>query len=196
MFRYAATALLAITLVLSFSAGARAGFIDGSFNCTFADESDQEYLLYHTWSFNYTSNTLDLHELNIASMGTDHVTMSVTTDNVDPTFTVGETVQNNSGVTWTDYHLYLPSGGPITFTGGAASSFSGVTVTPYQIDFIAQSGETVPDGSTFAAGFSVNVPSSGLFSWTLTQQPSPEPATMALLAMGGIGLLVVRRRRA
>jgi hypothetical protein len=191
MSRYAA-ALLVISLVLSLAAVARASLVDGSFTCTFPDEPDPLHPAGYSWSYDYTSSVLTLTTL-ASDMGADRLAMSATTTS-DPAFLVNETVTNNSGVTWTGYRLTLSGDAGVTFTGDASSSkFATAAVSPAEIDFSAPL--PVADGESVGLSFNVNIAGTGLFSWSMTQQPTPEPATLALLGIGGAGVVFLRNRR-
>jgi PEP-CTERM motif len=192
MARYATVAGLVALLVLSLAAGARAGFVDGSFGCTFPDESNPTSPPGYSWSFDYGQPALTLGTLS-TDMNADRLAMCIQAANTDPTFLVSETVTNSSGVAWTGYRLVLSGDPAVTFVPPASSdTFGSAVVTPYEIDYTAPS--SVPSGTSVNLAFQINVANPGLFSWTMTQQPLPEPATVALMGIGGVGLLMMRRR--
>ncbi len=134
-----------------------------------------------------------------------------------------ETVTNSSGITWHDYHFVLGSNfgddfvpatttiaphfdGPdlgtleVESTGGfdLASGQSGVGLL-HSLDFVSNSG--VLDEAVVTFDFNVffrNCPQGTLEcreEFTLRQEPTvPEPATLALLAIGLFGAAFARKR--
>jgi hypothetical protein len=175
----------AVAVVIS-CASAQAGFVDGTFWCEFPDDPNQAN---HDWTFDYGLEELTLGEA-IPAVGPDSVIMSGET-NMDPTFHVLKDVQNLSGVEWTGYILTL-TGTDVSFQGPAGSTrFNTVIVSPNMIEFYAPN--PVPHGDSVVLDFYINVASTGLFEFTVTQNPIPEPATLGLLAIGGLAML--RRRR-
>jgi len=178
--------LVAAVAVVISCASAQAGFVQGTFWCEFPDDPNQ---VNHDWTFDYGLEELTLGEA-IPAVGPDSVIMSGET-NMDPTFHVLKDVQNLSGVEWTGYILTL-SGIDVSFQGPAGSTrFSTVDVSPNMIEFYAPN--PVPHGDSVTLDFYINVASTGLFQFTVTQNPVPEPATLGLLAVGGLAML--RRRR-
>lgn len=130
--------------------------------------------------------------------GTLPMVISGETD-ADPIMTVTKEVENNSGIDWYGYVITLPAGGDMTFVGTATSDrMDLVAQGDYYLWFIEP--DVVLDGETVEFAFDVLVPTTGFFSFTLTQEPlalgqPPEPATLTLLILGGLGVLVSRRRR-
>jgi hypothetical protein len=175
--------LIAVLCVAGLALPASAGIL--TFDCTFPDDPDG---VYHDWTF---TDELVLDEA-LPAVAPDQVVMSGETDS-DPTFHVVKTVENNSGLTWQSYWLTLT--GDVTFVAPASSDkFQNTSVAAQQIIFWVP--DPVLQGETVTLEFDINVPSEGLFEFTLTQLPDtdvPEPATLSLLALGGLAAL--RRRR-
>jgi hypothetical protein len=89
--------------------------------------------------------------------------------------------------------LKLDEEGDITFVEGSASSTDFETVLypdPWTIEF--QAPQAVPPGEVVTFEFKITIPDSGLYTVTLTQEPIPEPATVALFGLGALALLIRR----
>lgn len=110
----------------------------------------------------------------------------------DPIMSIIKDVENDSDFTWDGYSITLPDSGGITFTGTATSDrMTLASQTAYALEFAEP--DAVADGEWVQFSFDILIPSTGPFSLTLTQEPIPEPATLALLAAGGLALLRHRR---
>jgi hypothetical protein len=162
--------------------GAYAGFVD--FECQ----------TNHLWNFDPLGVELNL---NLEVAGYDEVLMYGATDS-DPTFHVKDTITNNSGRTWTGYELTL-SGTGVSFdysTPPSSSRFQSFEkdATMPTMRFTFYSPDVVPNGDNVALSFYIKVDTSN-FSFTLAQNPLPEPTTTALLGFGGL-MLLHRKRRA
>jgi hypothetical protein len=145
----------------------------------------------HSYTFNTTSAVLGFQEGTVSSTGVDpYVTVSGDTDG-DPIFHMDEAIQNTSGVSWTGWKITLS--GSATFDVASAPS-SDTFHAPYTLTSGNQvltfgSPDNVLNGSTVNLHFDISVPTTGLFSFGLTQEAIPEPATLSLLALGGLALL-------
>jgi hypothetical protein len=185
-----------VMIGLGMATTARAGFVEGSFDCNFPDDPDENG---HTWDFDDATDTLTLGE-SIAAVGPDAVQMCGETDS-DPIFHVTKEVENVSGVTWTGYKLTLDGAGGVEFanTGDGSKTFSDVfsTVTPTGTLVLDFSGGSLPSGTgnTVTLDFEILVPTTGTFEFTLTQNPIPEPTPALLLIAGGVALFMRRRAR-
>jgi len=168
---------------------AQAGFVN--FNCYFPDDP---YEYDHTWNYDFANSMLTLSEslTVLPPPAGDQVVMSGETDS-DPTFTLKKTVTNTTGITWTGYDLVLL--GNSTFVNGTASSTKFATHS-FSADFKTlyfYAPQSVLNTESVTLQVDINVPTTGLFNFTMAQHPIPEPAMIMLLGLGVLGML--RRRR-
>ena len=124
-----------------------------------------------------------------------------------------EIITNNTGSDWLDYHWSLE--GPAAFnismtetSGFDVSPFTNMDWTPKagwsanHASVLSVDGGVVPDGATFFPGVDagllvIDVDLSGQdSSFPLSQHPTPEPATLLLLAAGLPILARHKRKRA
>jgi len=124
-----------------------------------------------------------------------------------------EIITNNTGSDWMDYHWSIE--GPAAFnismtegTGFDVSPFTNMDWTPKagwsanHASALNVDGGIVPDGSTFFPGVDAGMLGIDVdltaqdSSFTLTQNPTPEPATLLLLAAGLPILARHKRKRA
>jgi hypothetical protein len=168
---------------------AQAGFV--SFDCYFPDDP---YGYDHNWNFDLENSELTLTEslTVLPPPDGDQVVMSGETDS-DPPFTLIKNITNTTGITWTGYDLELI--GNATFVNGTASStkfnthsFSADLKT---LHFYAP--QSVLDSQSVTLQVDINVPTTGLFNFTMAQHPIPEPVTIMLLGLGALGVLLKRR---
>jgi len=109
------------------------------------------------------------------------------------TFTITTTATNESGFTWTGYTLSLDRQGDATFVEGTAGSTKFETVEYpdlWTIEFWAP--KAVLPGQVVTLQFEISIPDSVPYTFTLAQQPIPEPTTIAIL---GLGILFLLRKR-
>jgi hypothetical protein len=109
------------------------------------------------------------------------------------TFTITTTATNESDITWTGYLLSLDPQGNASFVDGSAGSTKFNTALypdPHTIEFWEP--QVVLPGQVVTLQFDVSIPDDGTYTFTLTQNPIPEPATALLLGFGAA--LMLRRR--
>lgn len=110
-------------------------------------------------------------------------------------FTITTTTTNESSIIWERYILTLEPQGDATFVQKDAGSTKFKTVdyvSAYRLEFLAPD-EVLP-GQVVTLQFDISIPDGVPFTFTLTQNPIPEPATAALLGLGAL-LLLARRKK-
>ena len=125
-----------------------------------------------------------------------------------------EIITNSTGSPWTDFHFDLLDSGDAVFNPASTAASGGggpigFSISPFTVAVFANantrldiSGGVVPNGGIWFPGdgatdgqlwIDVNPRTSAPFTtFTLKETPTPEPTTLALLAIGG---LLMRRRR-
>ena len=128
----------------------------------------------------------------VSSSGSTGITMTAESHS---TFSINLTAVNDTTFTWTGYILDLDPGANATFVPNSAGStvFDDVAyIGLYRLEF--SNGEVLIN-KPVGLQFDVEIPDTGLHTFTLTQTPIPEPATVALLGLGSLALLLRRRNR-
>jgi hypothetical protein len=124
-------------------------------------------------------------------------------------YSITDTVNNNSGVTWSDFHfIVLFPGGGTTFVGNPAPTSDGdgsFVLRPDPESFLPDttildwSGGTVPSGQKviFTATLDVNDNPFGDYDFTLREQPTvPEPGSLTLALIGfGAAIILISQRK-
>jgi len=185
------TFVLGIVAVICACSIAQAGII--SFDCYFPDDL---YGYDHQWDYDLVNSQLTITERLFSSPSSegDQVEISGVTDS-DPTFTLIKTITNTTGETWTGYDLELI--GNSTFVDGTAGSTKFGTYS-FSEDFKVlhfYSPMPVLNGELVTLQVDINIPTVGLFDFTMAQHPIPEPATFLLLGLGVPILSGLRRKR-
>ena len=132
----------------------------------------------------------------VVSQGFSSLTVAgvTITAEAESTFTITTTATNESEFTWTGYILSLDRQGDATFVGGTAGSTKFETVEypdPWTIEFWAP--KAVPPGQVVTLQFEISIPDSVPYTFTLKQQPIPEPTTIAILSLGILFLFIKRK---
>lgn len=161
-------------------------------------------------SFEVLSNTTDPNVLNLSKTfdSIDPIVLTFTVGHMDGgpgnPYTVTETITNNTGQSWIDFHFSITEpatgGQGVVFTNFNNSELTGFTLDsppssgPRNLNF---TGELADQGMTTATfNLSPFDPGAGnTTTFTLTQIPTiPEPETYAML-LAGLGLMGGMARR-
>lgn len=188
-----ATVFVSAGVIALFSAVAQAGLVDGSLDCNFPGDP---YMYRYEWSVNYGQAELTIIQ-TFDELGPDVVELSGETDSDLTSFTVIGRVTNSTATTWTGYTLTLYDPvSEVTFVNGSAGAVGSnfQTVAYPDSTTIEFSGDDPVLNGLLRLQFDILVPTAGAFELTLTQNPIPEPATIAMLGLGSLALLRRRKR--
>ncbi|MHC5060664.1 MAG: PEP-CTERM sorting domain-containing protein [Planctomycetota bacterium] len=148
-----------------------------------------------SWDFDYETETLTLFE-DYFGDGSDMVEVTGTTD-ADPIIRIDKYLTNENAHTWVGFQMTLDPADDATFdytVTPTSDMFTVIdTMDPYELVFLAPSPVEVGESVSFS--FDILEPTVGQFNFDLQQTPIyiPEPATMCLLAFGGLALLKRRK---
>jgi hypothetical protein len=147
---------------------------------------------------------------NFGVAGTQYSTASallrgyVYTDTpTDPTLSLGENINNDTGIAWSDYHVQISMAQSFSFSNVGVSNpgwtYSVVNPTFNGTSYVGEvnyfAGSPVVNGGLFVFNLSISFVGSVVFTETATPSFVPEPTTMGIGAVGGLLLLVARARR-
>jgi hypothetical protein len=147
---------------------------------------------------------------NFGVVGTQYSTASallrgyVYTDTpTDPTLNLGQNINNDTGIAWSDYHVQISMAQSFSFTNVGVSNpgwtFSVVNPTFNGTSYVGEvnylSGTPVANGGLFVFNLGISFVGSVVFTETATPSFVPEPTTVCLGAVGGLLLLAARLRR-
>lgn len=182
------TLILGMVAVIFACSTAGAGII--SFGCYFPADP---YGYDHQWNYDFVNSRLAITEtlLSLPTSEGDQIKISGETD-ADLTFTLIKTITNITGETWAGYDLELIDN--TTFVDGTAGSTKFGTYS-FSDDFKIlrfYAPQPVLNGEVVTLQVDINIPTCGLFDFTMAQHPIPEPASIMLL---GLGVLLLRKRK-
>ena len=196
--------ILAIMAALLAGAGFSRADIIGN---TIADDGDGVMSCY-TYGFLQTG----YHAFQLSIDGSQnlwdagHIQGDIITDTpTDPTLTLFNEIDNDTGIAWGDYHVQVTMSKPFTFSsvGVANSGWTFNTTAPVlvgsdwigYIDYFGYGNPVLALG-TLDFNYSMTFTGGASFQEQLTPSSVPEPGTFALMVCGLTGLLVMRRRSA
>ena len=160
------------------------------------NDSNAFTMNYWSWDANTTTLWMDesLHEYP-AIVYTDFTVNSPE----DPRPEIVKDVDNDTNFAWTDYHIKVTRNQPFTIdTAGTPGSDWTNTIIPVSLqgsDYVGEidyfAGTPIPVGGSGHFQFKVSFSNDAHF--IIQQVPTPEPASLSLLAVGG--LMLLRRKR-
>ena len=178
-----------VVIITGFGNVAQSSLVNKSFDCNFPGDP---HMYRHEWNFNYGLAELTITE-TFVELGPDVAELSGETDSDSTTFSVIKKITNDTGITWTAYTLtlYDPMGEASFVEGSAGAVGSKFQTVAYpDATTIEFSGDDpVLDKNLVQLQLDIIIPTAGVFELTLTQNPVPEPATIALFGLGALMLL-------
>jgi hypothetical protein len=159
------------------------------------EEADGSYTLAIDGTHAFVTGQSDLHPDAIGS-NTAHMEGDFfASDPNDPTVTFMNSIDNDTGFTWTGYNINLYMNTPYTILSAAAIAPGDWTVTTSgptwngsqyvgQINYAA--GTPVADGGTIDFKYKISFTGSTIYSFTQEMTPVPEPGMLALLSVAGL----------
>jgi len=165
--------------------------------------------------FGPSPNTVFVHQKNYVGIGPVDLMFGVLDTGGVTEYLVTESVFNNTGLNWGSYHIELGYGIGTGFVMSASGDGLDFDAPDFNSPFYFNPSpgffpmETVAEDDILAYGgvmpylsfagnflFTIDVPD-GLTEFTIRQSPIgvPEPSTFALLGLGSLALVMMRRER-
>ena len=121
----------------------------------------------------------------------------------DPSLTLIHEIDNDTGITWTDYHVKVTMNKTFTFSNVTVANnlWTSVVTAPTLVgsDWIGYvdyySGDPVPNLGTLDFSYKMTFIGSASYAEELTPTSVPEPATITFVMCGLVGLFVIQRRK-
>lgn len=132
------------------------------------------------------------------SLVAGHVLGNYTTDTeLDPTVKISNSIDNDTGYSWIGYIVNITMSKAFSISAVTAPSgwTTSVVNQPTQSgnDYIGQivytTASPLADGGTIDFGYKLSFLGSVAYTQEMIPVAAPEPATMSLLAMGGLAML-------
>ncbi len=161
-----------------------------------------------TWGWDGGSNTLSVTADQYSAPGT-MLGSFTTSDGDDPTVTLENTVNNDTGFAWTAYYanIYMNRNftlaNPVVYPDTTEAWSGAITQSPaqlvvsgpytgdYEASAVFTGGTPLPIGGII--DFSYQIAFTGNVTFTEELIPVPEPGTLVLVLGGLVGLVAMRR---
>ena len=171
---------------------------------TLTNDSDGVLACY-TYGFTQTGQT----DFQLSIDGVHHrfepgdILGNIYTDTeLDPSLTLNHSIDNDTGIDWTDYHVEITLNKSFTITAATVDSPWTYAITAPSligsswigsVDYYGPANPILA-GGTLNFGYTMNFTGSVAFSEQLTPTSVPEPATFAVVLCGLAGLFILQRR--
>lgn len=178
-------------------------------NCTAAGDGDGAVVCtYGPTDWTVTDEGADMNVYGDQYWGPAHIDGKISVDGEDPTVHIYNVIDNDSALTWTAYQVnvylnktFTMSAVAVTTPGWSLDSVLPVVTGPV-LDSDGTSwgykgtfnlvGTPIAPGGNISFDYKITFVGSVLYSQEMI--PAPEPATVGVLLLGGLTVLIRRRR--